>query len=276
MLTHALAAAELEDFRSRGYVGPFEALEPSEMAELRRLIVERVLATPSRHSLRHRARHLDSRTVFALASAPAIVGRMASLYGGDLMLWATHFFDKPPARPGRPEEAPWHQDWYTWDLEPMVTVSAWLAITDATPENGGLEVVAGSHKRPIPFQSTTDTRYSLTFGGKRADPALVREADTVKLSMKAGQFILFNERLLHRSGANHTPERRIGLGIRVTLPFVKVYDRVPCVMVSGRDVFGFNRLAGPPTGEPDESEWWTELPEGATVTFDKPVPGFGW
>jgi hypothetical protein len=47
-------------------------------------------------------------------------------------------------------------------------------------------------------------------------------------------------------------------------------------MVSGRDSFGFNRLAPPPEGGPDESDWWTALPQGSAVTFDTPVPGLGW
>jgi chlorinating enzyme len=238
--------------------------------------VERVLTTPSPHSIVNRSRHLDSRTIFALSSAPAIVGRIASLLGPDLMLWATHVFDKVPARPGQPEEFPWHQDWYAWQLEPMVTISAWLALTPATVENGCLEVIPGSHRRPVPFEWTKDARYSIGFGGMRADPAYFRETDKVVLPMDAGQFILFNERLLHHSHPNRTPHRRIGLGVRLTLPLVKVYESFPCVMVSGRDAFGFNRLASPPDGEPDQSEWWTALPRGCDVTFDRPVPGLGW
>jgi hypothetical protein len=55
-LTAALAAAELETYRQRGYVGPFRAFEPGEMAEAYRIIVERVLTTPSAHSVVYRAR----------------------------------------------------------------------------------------------------------------------------------------------------------------------------------------------------------------------------
>jgi chlorinating enzyme len=271
-----LTADQLEAFRSRGYVGPFRAFAPDEMAAARRHIVERVLTIPSRYSLPQRSRHLDSRTVFSLSSSPAIRGRMASMFGPDLMLWATHVFDKPPARPGHAEEFPWHQDWYAWRLEPMVTVSAWLALTPSTRENGCLEVIPGSHQRPLPFVRTSDARYSIGFGGMRADPACFSEADGIELPMEAGQFILFNERLLHHSNPNRTAERRLGLGIRVTVPFVKVYERVPCIMLGGEDRFGFNRFVAPPVGEPDESDWWTALPDGAAVTFDRPVPGLGW
>jgi ectoine hydroxylase-related dioxygenase (phytanoyl-CoA dioxygenase family) len=274
--TYTLTPEELEAFWHRGYVGPYTAFKPGEMADACRTVVERVLTTPSRHSIVYRARHLDSRTVFSLSRSPAILGRMGSLFGPDLMLWATHLFDKPPAHPGHPEEFPWHQDWYAWRLEPMVTVSAWLALTPTMPENGCLEVIPGSHTRPVPLQRTTDLRYSIGFGGMRADPAHFREADKVALPMEAGQFILFNERLLHHSEPNRTRDRRIGLGIRVTLPFVKVHESFPCIMVGGRDSFGFNQFIEPPAQEPDESDWWTTLPFGSDVKFDRPVPGLGW
>jgi hypothetical protein len=158
----------------------------------------------------------------------------------------------------------------------MVTVSAWLALTPATRENGCLEVIPGSHRRPVPPEPTKDARYSIGFGGLRADPAYFREADKVALPMDAGEFLLFNERLLHHSEPNRTRDRRLGLGIRLTLPLVKVYETFPCLMVSGQDAFGFNRLARPPEEEPDESEWWTALPHGSAVTLDTPVPGLGW
>src|SRR5262245_6200247 len=236
--TYTLTPEELEMFRREGYAGPFTALEPDDMAEACRIVVDRVLTTPSPFSLVQRARHLDSRTVFALSRSPAIVGRMASLFGPDLLLWATHLFDKPPAAPGHPEEFPWHQDFFNWQLEPMVTVTAWLALTPMTAENGWLEVIPGSHKRPATPQETKDPRYSVTFRGLQADPAVTREAHKVALPMKAGQFVLFNERLLHRSESNRTRNRRIALSIRVTVPFVKVYESFPCIMLSGRDSFG--------------------------------------
>jgi hypothetical protein len=267
---------ELTALERQGYLGPFRAFEPAEMVEPRRIVAERVLATPSRYSIPERARHLDSRTVFALSAAPAIVTRMVSLLGPDLLLWATHLFDKSPAGAAPPEEFPWHQDWYTWRLEPMTTVTAWLALTPATRENGCLEVIPGSHRSRIPHPPTTDPRYNVTFGGRRADPAQVAEGDKLELPMDAGEFVLFNERLLHHSNPNRTRERRLALAVRVAPTSVRVNEPFPCVVLAGRDRFGLNPMVDPPVGEPDESDWWTSLPWGSAVAFDRPVPGLGW
>jgi ectoine hydroxylase-related dioxygenase (phytanoyl-CoA dioxygenase family) len=74
--------------------------------------------------------------------------------------------------------------------------------------------------------------------------------------LKAGEFILFNERLLHGSEANRSPRRRVGLSARYTMACTKVFqDHAPIrfpdhrvIVVSGRDRFGFSRTGPPPAG----------------------------
>lgn len=271
-----LSPAEIETFRTQGFVGPFTAFEAHEMERFRRIIDSRVLTTPTPYCpFGLRVRHLDSRTVFELCSAPPIVGRMTSLYGPNLVLWNSNLFNKPPAELDRPEEYPWHQDHYNWNIEPVVNVSAWLAIGPATVENGCVEVIPGSHRQIIPAVRDTDPRLSLRFGGVASDPAFVDETKKVALPLEPGQFFLFNERLLHHSNPNRTSENRLGLAIRATLPFVKVSEPFPCIMLSGEDDVGFNRYVDPPPNEPD-TEWLAALPQGSDFAFDRPIPGMGW
>jgi hypothetical protein len=57
--------------------------------------------------------------------------------------------------------------------------------------------------------------------------------------------------LLHYSAPNTSDLRRIGLAVRVTAPFVKVYseelfDGHHCILIRGKDRFGFNKMAAPP------------------------------
>jgi ectoine hydroxylase-related dioxygenase (phytanoyl-CoA dioxygenase family) len=73
------------------------------------------------------------------------------------------------------------------------------------------------------------------------------------MELAPGEFFLFNERLLHQSNANRSNKRRMGLSVRVTVPFVKVYhDTGPLfvghknMVIRGTDGMGFNRLADPP------------------------------
>lgn len=272
----ALSPAEIETFRDRGFVGPFTAFEARDMERVRQTIYERVLATPTPYCpFGLRVRHLDSRTVYELCSARAIVERMQSLFGPDLVLWNSNLFNKPPAEPGRAEEYPWHQDHYNWNMEPVLNVSAWLAIGPATLENGCVEVIPGSHRQIVPPVKDTDPRLSLRFGGVASDPSYVDTTKKVALPLEPGQFFLFNERLLHHSSPNRTRQHRLGLAVRVTVPIVKVSEPFPCVLLSGEDRMGFNRYVTRPTGEPD-ADWLASLPRGHTFAFDRPIPGMGW
>src|SRR4051812_43799085 len=116
---YALSPDEMERFRQQGFLGPLTAFTPEEMARFRPTL-EKVLRTPSPYtSYFTQMRHLDSRTVWNLCSAPAIVDRMASLFGPDLILWYSNLFNKPPASPEQPGEYPWHQDRWFYQLEPM-------------------------------------------------------------------------------------------------------------------------------------------------------------
>src|SRR5438309_968787 len=43
------------------------------------------------------------------------------------------------------DEVPWHQDNGYWKLEPPGAASCWIALDDATLENGCMWVIPGSH-----------------------------------------------------------------------------------------------------------------------------------
>src|SRR5262249_54744974 len=161
----------------------------------------RVLTTPTPYSgYNHRVRHVDSRTVYQLCTAPAIIKRLIPLYGPDLLLWYSVIFDKPPARPDAQEMYPWHQDKNNWDLEPMLNLTAWLALTPATVENGCVEVIPGSHLAAVPMMQDNDPRYSAHAWGRACDPARIDESKARPMVLQPGQFFLFNERTVHRSG----------------------------------------------------------------------------
>ena len=111
-------------------------------------------------------------------------------------------------------------------MEPAVILSAWIAVTDSTPEMGCVEIIPGSHRLVVPHidLGREDELPSNFVVG--ADPASFDESRRVSVPMSAGQVLLFNERTLHSSQPNRTAERRIGLAVRVVPPLVKVlsYD----------------------------------------------------
>ena len=236
-----LSAAEMDQFREQGFLGPFTLCSPEEMAE-QRPAVEAVLASdPPDHKTRIHNRHLDQKLIWDLSTDPEIIGRMQCLYGEDLLMWRTNFFIKEPGA----KEIPWHQDHNYWPLEPPIISSAWIAIDESTVENSCLQVIPGSHRQTLPHIKATE---DMVFG-QMGDPDYLDLDQAVNLEMQPGEFILFNERTVHHSELNRSQKRRIGLAVRVVVPIVKVLrwdaPEHALVQISGSDPMGFNKVVEP-------------------------------
>ena len=244
---HRLSAEEVARFHEQGFLGPHTAVSPDEMAVIRERIDHEVLKRDGPNPRnRVQSRHMDSKVVFDLASHPAIVDRMASLYGPHLLLWASYFFVKEPGG----SEIPWHQDLNYWPLEPIINISAWIAIDDVKIDNSCVQILPGSHKKIVPHVKSRD---GMAFG-EEADERYFSQDKIVNMELEPGEFFLFNEKLLHHSEKNRSNRRRMGMSVRVTIPIVKIqHDVAPlhpghaAILLRGEDYMGFNRLIAPPT-----------------------------
>jgi len=246
MTTSLLGPDECAFFRANGYLGPYAAVSPEEMAGIREHIDQVVLQCDGPNPrTRLQSRHMDSRVIFDLATHPAILDRMAALYGPDLILWATNFFNKEPGG----AEIPWHQDLNYWPLEPLLNISAWIAIDDVKVDNSCVQLIPGSHKKVLRH---IPSREGMAFG-EEADGSLFTTDKLVDMELKPGEFFLFNEKTLHHSEPNRSNRRRMGMSVRVTLPIVKIGQDGPplhpghcAVLVRGRDTMGLNRMQEAP------------------------------
>jgi ectoine hydroxylase-related dioxygenase (phytanoyl-CoA dioxygenase family) len=191
-------------------------------------------------------RHLDSRTVYDICAHPEIVDRVASILGPDLVVWHSRVFHKRHDEP----PIPWHQDGVYWSLEPLVSVSAWIAIDAAERANACVEVIPGSHLRRLPHvRTSTAGRF-----GHQADPDHVDASTAVAIELEPGEFFLFDTWVLHSSMANTSGRRRTALSVRYTTPDVTVAANTLSPSVSGYGVQlvrgqlrdSKNRVAPPP------------------------------
>lgn len=243
----SLTKEQVAFFHENGYIGPLTLCSPDEMAIHRRAIETDVLPTPGPNPKNpSQCRHLDKRVVYDLATDPAVLDPMRSLYGPDLVLWATYFFTKEPGG----VEIPWHQDLNYWPIEPIINISAWIAIDRVTRENSCVQLIPGSHKKVVPHIASVG---EMAFG-EMADPAFIDQDKVIDIELEPGEFFLFNEKTLHHSNKNVSKLRRMGLTVRMTLPIVKItHDIAPlfpghvALLASGRDTMGFNRLGKAPT-----------------------------
>lgn len=81
-----------------------------------------------------------------------IVGAVRDLMAVDrVRLWHDQLISKPPGDNGH---FACHHDFYFWPLDRPSMITCWLALDDATPENGCMHVIPGSHRDPR-FQPVT-------------------------------------------------------------------------------------------------------------------------
>ncbi len=98
--------------------------------------------------------------------------------------------------------SPWHQDQAYWGG--ATKYSGWIALEDATPENGCLRVIPGSHRRTRDHASVRDAR---GFTNRVSDEELKGER-MVDVEMSCGDVLVFHDRLLHSSHPNRSGRDR--------------------------------------------------------------------
>ncbi|MCZ7648623.1 MAG: phytanoyl-CoA dioxygenase family protein [Planctomycetota bacterium] len=128
------------------------------------------------------------------------------LLGGDLKAIAQQIVMKPP---GHGQWQPYHQDGYYFNYEPSEGAAVWVALDEATVENGCLWIVPGSHQRAIvPHRKPADVEH-INNGFLEAEG--VRRDEGIPVTLPAGAAVVFHNRLLHMSGPNKSAFRRRGL-----------------------------------------------------------------
>lgn len=234
---HSLSTEAVERFHTTGYLGPFRVCSEEQMEEYRSQ-VESDIERDGPHGDPHMYRHLDSPAVYELCAHPAVVGRLQSVLGEDLLLWASTLFNK---RPGG-DAIPWHQDAAYFDIEPPVTVTAWVSLTASTADNGCMQMIPGTHREHVPHRESESNQYFDLV----ADPEHVPDKRALDIELSPGEAVLFKERVLHRSHPNTASSPRLGLSARFTTPFARINTDDPKILVAGTDEFGLNRLTEPP------------------------------
>ena len=153
--------------------------------------------------------HRDS--VFAeLAHSAAVTDLLVDLVGPALDCFLSQFIFKNPGAWGQP----WHQDSYYFPFDPpRPIVGVWLACTEATLENGCLHVLPGSHREPV-HDHVQDRRPGANYGYVEIVDHDMAAAEPVL--MDAGDLLLFDSHLMHRSTDNDSDGRRAAMVFHYT------------------------------------------------------------
>lgn len=137
------------------------------------------------------------------ARHPAILDVVHSLLGPNLKIYVDQTLCKPP-RVGSAK--PPHQDSAYWtSIDPPNLVICWMALDDATEENGCMRFIPGSHKLGV-----IEHKHLEDF---RVEDEKVDYAREVAVPLKAGGCSFHHSLAMHRTDLNTSPDRRIGLTV---------------------------------------------------------------
>jgi phytanoyl-CoA hydroxylase len=126
-----------------------------------------------------------------------ILDAVAALLGPDLKYYADQVLMKS-ARHG--SAVNWHQDSHYWPIEPMNLVTCWLALDDATTENGCMCFIPGSHRDGVKTHTRHDQRTKKVEG--------VDLDRVVPVPVPAGGCEFHHSLTLHATSENKSPNRR--------------------------------------------------------------------
>ena len=227
----SLAPELVEAYRNDGYLFPVPVFDADEASDLRAGFEAFEARWSDRDDFpRPFAQYLrDGMQVISpvadrIARHPAVLDVIESILGPDLMVWTCELLAKEPHSP---KMLTMHQDLNYWGFDAVGQhVTAWIALSEVTDENGAMHFVRGSHR-------WGNVDHYDTFG---ADNILSRgqevtvahdPADEVVVALSPGEMSLHDGLMVHGSGPNVSDVRRVGVAIRYLTPSVR--------MQAGRD-----------------------------------------
>ncbi len=218
--------------------------------------------------------HWVSPIALDMVRHPGVVEVLTQITGAHLPHWdgavkccQSMLFVKGPDMPGQA----WHQDERYIPTRDRSLVGAWIALDDATIDNGCLWVVPGSHRhgylhptRPHDQPDEYDTS-DCAFG--------FDESAGIPVEVAAGSVVFFNGYLLHRSLRNRTDGFRRAL----VNHYLNAWSLLPWSQAPG--IAGYtipsldNRAVVAIGDDPYAWKGYTAPPEQC---FLRPLPGQPW
>ena len=168
--------------------------------------LERILCIHMPHFVSPIVRRFTQHPQIADVLGQVVGAHLADGYwNGGVKCMQSMFFAKPPGKPGQA----WHQDEAFIPTRDRSLCGAWIAIDDATVDNGCLWVLPGSHHDGVlhPFREHASPEQ---FDASPESYGFDDSAE-VPVEVSRGSVVFFNGYLLHRSKPNQSDRYRRAL-----------------------------------------------------------------
>lgn len=238
--SYKLSNEQVSAFHEYGYLAPVRVLDDAQVEALRAELTELMDPSHPGHALFyefHTNESADpSQVLFHALGAwriapgfhdllwnPAFLVPAAQILGGAVRFWHDQLFCKPPRHGG---VVAWHQDYSYWTRTvPMAHLTCWIALDDATRENGCLQYVPGSHRwnlLPITgLASDMDSIGTVLTGEQRQRFA------PIAIELRRGEASFHHPLMVHGSLANTSDRPRRGAVINVIRDGVRSASDTP-------------------------------------------------
>lgn len=241
-MTATLSQQQLDQYERDGIVFPIEVFSAGE-ASLFRGALESIADNCGEGSLKR----LDSLHLFfdwahRLVTHDALLNAVEDVLGGDILIYGTLVFYKPPQDSGY---VSWHQDSFYSGLHLTPSTSAWIALTPSHRANGCMRVIPGSHTQgSLDHDNVRDDPNLLNRRGERVK-MVVDESQAVDVVLQPGEMSLHQSTIIHGSNPNTSDEPRIGFIVRFVTNRMTNPNR-PLLRVRGDADCSHLPLADPP------------------------------
>ncbi len=223
--------------------------------------------------------HTISPVMTRYVTHPEICGALSQITAAHLPFWdgsvkcmQSMLFVKPPLFQGQA----WHQDEIYIPTRDRSLIGAWIAIDDATVENGCLYVIPGSHRNGYLYpQHPHNKPDEFDFAPESYG---FDESAEIPVEVAAGAVVFFNGYLLHRSRRNRsTGYRRVLVNHYMNawslLPwslrdgeYVAMADRRKIIPVAGVDPYAWKGV------ESSKDDVWLRTTKANTPERDEHAP----
>lgn len=243
-----LSPEQVDQYHRDGYVSPVRVVSNEETADFRRQMEDSEAAGDLR-GIGQTKFYLRFPWVHKMATRPALLDAVEDLIGPNIMLYHNTVWFKEGSNG---TYVSWHQDNTYFGHDPCDVLTAWVAITPTTIDNGCIQFLPRTQKL-----GQLDLKEPDIHGGNMLSSGQTVDfdptsAEPVPIELQPGECSLHHALLIHGSLPNNAPERRMGITFIYHPPQLGQLgdSRTSALLVRGEDPYGkFDHEQAPDEGD---------------------------
>ncbi len=216
-----LSQEQVDQYRRDGFIQINDVFTGDDLQQFRDAVAAAVAAevaaeTPDTHKTRGQYANLFIQkvnlwkrhdAVRPFVTSKRLGGLAARLEGRPMRLWHDHALFKEPGKGNN--KTPWHQDAVYWPHQDRWRqTSMWVALKDATIQNGCMSFVAGTHSLgALPAINLSDPQDIFQYAPH------IKPVKPVTCQLKAGSVMFHNGLTFHYAGPNNSDAVREAISI---------------------------------------------------------------